>query len=44
MQYLRALPERRMGSAKRLKAKVDTGIIIYVDRNAYSVNSRLIGE
>jgi len=44
MQYLRALPERRMGSAKRLKVRVDTGSIIYVDRNAYSVNSRLIGE
>ncbi|MDO8934160.1 MAG: IS21 family transposase [Rhodocyclaceae bacterium] len=44
MQYLRALPERRLGSAKRLKVKVDSGSIIYVDRNAYSVNSRLIGE
>jgi hypothetical protein len=44
MQYLRALPERRMGSAKRVKVKVDSGSIIYVDRNAYSVNSRLIGE
>lgn len=33
-----------MGSAKRLKVKVDTGSIIYVDRNAYSVNSRLIGK
>ncbi|MGC4052844.1 MAG: IS21 family transposase [Paludibaculum sp.] len=44
MQYLRALPERRMGSAKRVKVRVDSGSIIYVDRNAYSVNSRLIGE
>jgi len=44
MQYLRALPERRLGSAKRVKVKVDSGSLIYVDRNAYSVNSRLIGE
>jgi hypothetical protein len=44
MQYLRALPERRLESAKRVKVRVDSGSIIYVDRNAYSVNSRLIGE
>lgn len=44
MQYLRALPERRLDSVKRLRAKVDSGSLIYVERNAYSVNSRLIGE
>lgn len=44
MPYLRALPERRLETAKRTKVKVDSGSIIYVDRNAYSVNSRLIGE
>jgi hypothetical protein len=44
MQYLRALPEHRLGSAKRVKVRVDSGSIIYVDRNAYSVHSRLIGE
>jgi hypothetical protein len=44
MQYLRALPARRMESGKRTMVKVDSGSIIYVDRNAYSVNSRLIGE
>jgi hypothetical protein len=44
MQYLRALPERRLESAKRVRVKVDSGSLIYVDRNAYSVNSRLIGE
>ena len=44
MQYLRALPERRLDSAKRIRAKVDSGSLIYVERNAYSVNSRLIGE
>ena len=44
MQYLRALPARRLESAKRATVKVDSGSIVYVDRNAYSVNSRLIGE
>ncbi len=44
MQYLRALPERRLESAKRARVKVDSGSIIYADRNVYSVNSRLIGE
>ena len=44
MQYLKALPDARLESAKRVKAKVDSGSVIYVDRNVYSVNSRLIGE
>jgi len=44
MQYLRALPERRLDSCKRARVKVDSGSLIYVDRNVYSVNSRLIGE
>ncbi len=44
MQYLRALPERRLESFKRVDARVDSGSLIYVDRNVYSVNSRLIGE
>ncbi len=44
MQYLRALPERRLESARRVEVRVDTGSLIYVDRNAYSVSSRLIGE
>jgi len=44
MQYLRVLPERRLESAKRVKVKVDSGSMVYPDRNAYSVNSRLIGE
>lgn len=44
MQYLRALPERRLESDKRVTARVDSGSLIHVDRNAYSVNSRLIGE
>ncbi len=44
MQYLRALPERRLESDKRAKVRVDSGSVIYVDRNVYSVHSRLIGE
>ena len=44
MQYLRALPERRLDSAKRERVKVDSGSLVFVDRNTYSVHSRLIGE
>ncbi len=41
---LRDLPDRRLESAQRLDVKVDTGSLIHVDRNIYSVDSRLIGE
>ena len=44
MQYLKALPDTRLESNKRVKVRVDSGSIIYVDRNVYSVHSRLIGE
>jgi hypothetical protein len=44
MAVMRELPERRMESARRERVKVDSGSLIYVDRNAYSVPSRLIGE
>jgi hypothetical protein len=44
MQYLRPLPAGRLGSMKRERVKVDSGSLIYVDRNGYSVHSRLIGE
>jgi hypothetical protein len=44
MAVMRELPERRMESAKRERLKVDSGSLIYADRNAYSVPSRLIGE
>lgn len=44
MQYLRSLPAARLDSTKRLKVRVDSGSLIYVDRNVYSVHSRLIGE
>jgi hypothetical protein len=44
MAVMRELPERRMESARRDRVKVDSGSLIYVDRNVYSVPSRLIGE
>jgi hypothetical protein len=44
MQYLSPLPAGRMESMKRERVKVDSGSLIYVDRNVYSVHSRLIGE
>lgn len=44
MQYLKALPDARLESDKRVKVRVDSGSVIYVDRNVYSVHSRLIGE
>jgi hypothetical protein len=44
MQYLSPLPTGRLESMKRERVKVDSGSLIYVDRNVYSVHSRLIGE
>jgi hypothetical protein len=44
MAVLKELPERRMESYKQERVKVDSGSLIYADRNVYSVPSRLIGE
>jgi hypothetical protein len=44
LPLLHSLPDRRYGSCQRFGARVDSGSLIHVDRNAYSVNSRLIGE
>ena len=41
---LHGLPPQRVEAVKRLVARVDCGSLIHVDRNAYSVNSRLIGQ
>jgi hypothetical protein len=41
---MQALPQRRLEACKRLRAKVDTSSLIHVERNGYSVPSRLIGE
>ena len=44
MAVMRELPERRIESIKRERVRVDSGSLIFVDRNTYSVPSRLIGE
>jgi len=44
MAVMKPLPARRMESYKREGVKVDSGSLVWVDRNTYSVNSRLIGE
>ena len=44
MERMRELPERRMDAAKREWVRVDSGSLIYADRNVYSVPRRLIGE
>src|SRR3984893_3586873 len=41
---MKELPERRLESCKRERVRVDSGSLIYTDRNVYSVPSRLIGE
>jgi len=44
LAVLRSLPDQRYESCQRFDARVDSGSLIHVDRNAYSVTSRLIGE
>jgi hypothetical protein len=44
LAVLRSLPENRQESGRRFDARVDSGSLIHVDRNAYSVTSRLIRE
>lgn len=44
LDVLQPLPERRFDSAKRVRVRVSSGSLINVERNSYSVNSRLIGE
>jgi hypothetical protein len=41
---LRPLPAGRLESYKRDRVRVHPGSVIHVDRNVYSVHSRLIGE
>jgi Mu transposase, C-terminal domain len=41
---LRPLPAARLESYKRVRVRVRAGSTIHPDRNAYSVDSRLIGE
>lgn len=44
LQVLRRLPQGRLEACKRLWVRVSPGSTISVDRNVYSVDSRLIGE
>jgi hypothetical protein len=44
LQVIRGLPPNRLEAVKRLLARVDCGSLIHVAGNAYSVNSRLIGQ
>lgn len=44
LTVLGPLPKRRLESYRRVKASVRSGSLITVDRNTYSVPSRLIGE
>jgi transposase len=44
LKVIGGLPPARLEALKRLVARVDCGSLIHVDRNAYSVNSRLIGQ
>jgi hypothetical protein len=41
---LRPLPAQRRDSCLRLRVRVDTGSLIHIHRNTYSVHSRLIGQ
>jgi hypothetical protein len=44
LDVLRPLPDRRYEGAQRVRVRVNTGSLISVERNNYSVHSRLIGE
>jgi len=44
LAVLHSLPDHRYESCQRFDARVDSGSLIHVDRNAYSVTSRLIRE
>jgi len=44
LKLLRPLPDRRLDDCTRLVALVDSGSLIRVDSNVYSVSSRLIGQ
>lgn len=44
MAVMGPLPPRRIDSVRRVQVRVDRGSLIRVDKNVYSVNSRLMGE
>ena len=41
---LRELPDSRLDSCLKVRCRVDSGSLIHIHRNTYSVHSRLIGE
>jgi hypothetical protein len=44
LKVLRPLPALRLEACRRLRCRVDSGSLLHVERNRYSVPSRLIGE
>jgi hypothetical protein len=44
LEVLKPLPCRRFESVRRVRVRVNSASLIAVERNSYSVNSRLIGE
>jgi hypothetical protein len=44
LDALRPLPATRLDSSLRVQCRVDSGSLIHIHRNTYSVHSRLIGE
>lgn len=44
MAAMRELPDRRLDACRSEHVRVDSGSLVLVDRNIYSVPSRLIGE
>jgi hypothetical protein len=44
LAVLRPLPARRLEACQRRRCRVDQGSLIHVERNSYTVPSRLIGE
>jgi len=44
MAVMQPLPARRIDSVRRVQVRVSRGSLVHVDKNIYSVHSRLIGE
>jgi len=44
LSVLRHLPDSRLSSCLKVPCRVDSGSLIHIHRNVYSVHSRLIGE
>ncbi len=44
LKVLRPLPARRLEAVQKVKCRVDQGSTLHVERNTYSVPSRLLGE